>query len=312
MEPIQDALSHLMNNESFRKRYEQQKKDILSYPPIQVFLNEHKEIDEEKVERNLTKLLEYKTDSMHCTNCPGLEQCPNLMKGYTPKLLVHHQSIHISYEKCGLKVRYDEEARREELIQSLFMPKEIMQATFKNIDLTDPNRSEAIMKSLDFVERYRAGEPIKGLYFYGKFGVGKTYLLGALANELAIKKNVASLIVYAPEFFREMKQSIQDNTLQEKIDVVKEAPILMLDDIGAESMSSWIRDDVLGVILQYRMMEKLPTMYTSNKTLDELEVHFSLSTKGDFEELKAKRIMERIRHLTTPVYIGGENRRIFK
>lgn len=312
MEPIQNALKHFMNNEEFRKRYEDQKRQILSYRPIQDFLEKHPEINREKIGRSLSKLLEYKTEKEHCEQCPGLDNCPNLMQGYTPNLISHHQMMHVSYEKCSLKVRYDEIVRRDQLIQSLFIPKEIRKASFKNMDLNDPHRSEAIMKALDFVDRYEKGEPIKGLYFYGKFGVGKTYLLGALANELAVKKNISSLIVYAPEFFREMKQSIKDNSLQEKIDVVKEAPILMLDDIGAESMSSWIRDDVLGVILQYRMMEKLPTIYTSNKTLEELEEHFKVSMQGDFEELKAKRIMERIRHLTTPVYIGGDNRRIYK
>ncbi|MDI5788502.1 hypothetical protein PO124_09190 [Bacillus licheniformis] len=41
--------------------------------------------------------------------------------------------------------------------------------------------------------------------------------------------------------------------------MVKSTPILMLDDIGAESMSSWVRDEVLGAILQHRMSQQLPT-----------------------------------------------------
>ena len=36
----------------------------------------------------------------------------------------------------------------------------------------------------------------------------------------------------------------------------------MIDDIGAESMTSWIRDDVLSVILQYRMQEQLVTTFS--------------------------------------------------
>ena len=35
----------------------------------------------------------------------------------------------------------------------------------------------------------------------------------------------------------------------------------MMDDIGADAMSSWIRDEVFGVILQYRMQEQLPTFF---------------------------------------------------
>ena len=136
----------------------------------------------------------------------------------------------------------------------------------------------------------------KGCIFTGKFGVGKSYLLGALANELAAR-HIHSVVVYVPEFLREMKQAIQDHTLSEKIEFVKRAPVLMLDDIGAETMSSWTRDEILGTILQYRMSEQLPTFLTSNFNYDELEHHLSFTQRGEKEVVKAGRIMERIRLL---------------
>lgn len=48
------------------------------------------------------------------------------------------------------------------------------------------------------------------------------------------------------------------------------AQVLVLDDIGAEQHSPWVRDDVLQVILQYRMQENLPTFFTSNLSFDDL------------------------------------------
>src|SRR5690606_7794142 len=130
----------------------------------------------------------------------------------------------------------------------------------------------------------------KGLYLYGKFGVGKTFIMGAIANELA-DRQIETMLVYTPDFFREMKQSIGDGTITEKLDRVKNAQVLILDDIGAEGISSWIRDDVLGVILQYRMMENLPTLFTSNYDFDELEEHLAYSERSGYERLKAMRIM---------------------
>ena len=90
---------------------------------------------------------------------------------------------------------------------------------------------------------------------------------------------------------------------------MKRSPILMIDDIGADAMSSWIRDEVFGVILQYRMQEQLPTFFSSNFTMDELEQHLSVTQRGDEEPLKAKRIMERIRYLTKEIEMTGRNRR---
>jgi len=106
-----------------------------------------------------------------------------------------------------------------------------------------------------------------------------------------------------------MKQAIGKDQVAEKLDAVKRSPILMIDDIGADAMSSWIRDEVFGVILQYRMQEQLPTFFSSNFTMDELERHLSVTQRGDEEPLKAKRIMERIRYLTKEIEMTGRNRR---
>lgn len=106
-----------------------------------------------------------------------------------------------------------------------------------------------------------------------------------------------------------MKQAIGKDQVAEKLDAVKRSPILMIDDIGADAMSSWIRDEVFGVILQYGMQEQLPTFFSSNFTMDELEQHLSVTQRGDEEPLKAKRIMERIRYLTKEIEMTGRNRR---
>ncbi len=106
-----------------------------------------------------------------------------------------------------------------------------------------------------------------------------------------------------------MKQAIGKETVGPELTRVKQAPILMIDDIGADSLSSWIRDEVLGVILQYRMQEHLPTFFSSNFSMDELEEHLSVTQRGEIEPLKAKRIMERIRYLSQEVSMSGRNRR---
>ena len=97
--------------------------------------------------------------------------------------------------------------------------------------------------------------------------------------------------------------------VNEKIDAVKKAEILMLDDIGAEANSTWIRDEVLGVILQYRMQEDLPTFFSSNFTMQQLEEHLRMGNRGEDEPMKAKRLMERIRFLSREVPMTGKNRR---
>lgn len=53
----------------------------------------------------------------------------------------------------------------------------------------------------------------------------------------------------------------------------------MLDDLGAETMTAWTRDEILGTIFHYRMAEQLPTFITSNFNYEELEHHLAQSQK---------------------------------
>ncbi|EPC73643.1 DNA replication protein [Lacticaseibacillus paracasei subsp. paracasei Lpp41] len=115
--------------------------------------------------------------------------------------------------------------------------------------------------------------------------------------------------MHVPTFVVEMKNAIGNNTVLPKIDRIKRAQVLILDDIGAESISPWVRDDVLGIILQYRMQEKMPTLFSSNKSMEDLTASLAGTDRGNSEMLKAKRIMERIHFLAKEVQVGGENRR---
>ena len=89
---------------------------------------------------------------------------------------------------------------------------------------------------------------------------------------------------------------------------LKNVDILLIDDIGAENVTAWGRDEILGTILQYRMNNKLSTFFTSNLTLEELEVHLSLS-KNSEDKVKARRIIERIKELTEDLELVSINRR---
>ena len=84
---------------------------------------------------------------------------------------------------------------------------------------------------------------------------------------------------------------------------------MILDDIGAETLSQWSRDDVLGVILQARMDNDLATCFTSNMEMDDLEDHFA-STKNAVDPVKAARLMQRVRYLAKEIIVTGRNRRL--
>ncbi|GEL76830.1 primosomal protein DnaI [Tenuibacillus multivorans] len=309
MESIQTTLNNwLKGKESYQKSMKQMRDQVLSSPEIKDFLIRHPEITDDQLDKQLIKLYEYNTQSKACEKCPSLEQCCNVISGYAPEIRYENDHIKLSYHECPNKEKHLEELEKRNFVQSLHMPKEIHEARFNDLYLNETGRVKVHQEVKKFLDKSQDKIPSKGLYLYGKFGVGKTFILGALANALAERK-IDTYFIYMPELVREMKASINDSSINTKIDRFKNASVLVLDDIGAEFSSAWFRDEVLGAILQYRMMERLPVFFTSNYAPDELESILSKSGKGEYEQLKAARIMERIRQISEPVEVIGENYR---
>ncbi|PXW90083.1 replicative DNA helicase loader DnaI [Streptohalobacillus salinus] len=309
MESIEQSLKKWMNeNESFQEVYQKMKQEVLKDPDVVAFIQAHEELDQQAVDRQLMKLYEFHSQNKDCGNCPDKGCKNNILPGYKPKLEVVGDTIHLTYEKCLYTLQQEAQKKRHAKVKSLYMPKDILEAKITAIDSSSPDRHDAIKRVVRYAQSIDQGVSEKGLYFHGPFGVGKTYFLGALANEFA-DRNIETMLIYMPEFVREIKSSFKDDSVSEKVEAFKKVKVLMIDDIGAESLSSWFRDEVLGSILQYRMMEGLPVFFSSNYDLRQLEKHLAQNSKGDIEELKAGRIIERIKQVSSPVLIDAENRR---
>jgi primosomal protein DnaI len=305
MDSIADYLNKMTSSSEVRDKYESLINQALQDEEVFQFITDHQDqLSTEAVERSAASLYEFVIEKEKARKGEG-----QLMPGYVPKLIINNKRIEVTYVATSdhMHKRAQEDLKRR--IKSVYMPKDIKEATFEEYEDTH-GRREALDKAIQFVEEYVQNPDTfhKGLYLYGAFGVGKTYLLGAMAHELSTFGYPSTLVHY-PTFATEMRSSIGESTTGEKLDAYKNTPILMLDDIGAEYPTDWIRDDVLGVVLQYRMQNELPTLFSSNFNMDELAEHLTYNQRGEASALKAQRIMERVRFLTTPVEVSGRNRR---
>ncbi|MGM9879163.1 MAG: primosomal protein DnaI [Bacilli bacterium] len=268
-------------------------------------------INKEKLYKHTSGLENSALEFENCSSCKGLGFCKNELNGYVNLPVVDGEDITFNYKACHFKQKELEKNKYKENLNLFDMPKKLKDAKIKDIYTDDTSRSEAIKYVVNFLKNYKK-EDVKGLYLHGNFGCGKTYLISALFNELA-KKGEKCAIIYFPEFLRTLKASFQksedmDATFSEKYEYIKNIPYLLIDDIGAENVSSWGRDEILGTLLQYRMNENLSTFFTSNLTMEELENHLATGN-NKIEKVKARRIIERIKCLTCDVEIIGKSRR---
>lgn len=275
---------------------------------LQAFQEAHPELTREDYLKALSSVYTAVKEQYWCERCPGLDKCPNLVKGHRNRLELVQGTIVSPISPCEKQQVYEEDQRRRRLMRSYSISEETLQASFEKLELDAGNRA-AVAAGLQFCEKVGSGEKIKGLYLHGPFGVGKSYLMGAIARELS-ERNIASLMVYVPDFVREMKDSLSDQSHASKLEVLKDVPVLILDDIGAENLTPWVRDEIIGVILNHRVNNHLPTLFTSNYSLEELEEHMSISNGNRIEKTKAARVLERIRHYVEVFAIMRKNQRI--
>ncbi|HFU4122436.1 TPA: primosomal protein DnaI [Streptococcus suis] len=299
MKSVQDNLEHKQS--LVRQSYEQLVAEIMQDKDVAEFIRQHG-LNQDEIGRSISKFYEFINErDKFFTNDQTY-----MAKGYQPVLVMNQGYADVSYLETAELVELRKLEAIKNRIQLINMPASLKNVTIADLDRQDENRVGIMLAISDFVKR--VGQDNKGIYLYGTFGIGKSYLMAYLANLLSKTHLLSTTMLHYPTFVVDIKNAIKDGSVKERIDEVKTAQVLVLDDIGAEQHSSWIRDDVLQVILQYRMQENLPTFFTSNFSFADLERHFSAGKSGD-ETWQAKRVMERIRFLAQEMQLLGVNRR---
>ncbi len=288
---------------------------VLNDPLVLKLRERYPDVDDATLRLNLNRLYQMSTEYRNCKYCPGLENCPNDMQGHSTTIscatLNGRWQVVDQKTPCSKWTAYTQQEQIRKRITSFFVDETIFGAEYDPSEMLDldENRELAVMDLIRYIDKTRnEGLQKKGLYLQGNFGTGKTYLAGFMLKELA-KEGFSGVIVYMPEFVEDAKAlMLEPQQLKETISLMKEADLLVFDDIGAENLSPWVRDHVLGAILNYRMNRK-PTFYTSNHDLEALEKHFSFTHKEGEELHKGQRLMDRVRPFVEVVHVRGRNQR---
>ena len=113
---------------------------------------------------------------------------------------------------------------------------------------------------------------LKGwLLLQGGYGAGKTHLAAAIAN-FAVEMGVPTLFLTVPDLLDMLRFSYDssDTTFEERFNEIRNASLLVLDDFGTQNATDWAQEKLFQ-ILNYRYINKLPLVVTTNLLLDEIE-----------------------------------------
>lgn len=129
------------------------------------------------------------------------------------------------------------------------------------------NLRRAYEAAMDF-----AAHPQGWLLLTGSYGSGKTHLAGAIANR-AIDRGSGAIFMVAPDLLDHLRATYSPNSetgYDALFEQVRNAPLLVLDDLGAQSSTPWAQEK-LYQLLNHRYNLRLPTVITTNQRLDEME-----------------------------------------
>jgi DNA replication protein DnaC len=137
--------------------------------------------------------------------------------------------------------------------------------------------------------RQYAGSLNGWLLLQGGFGCGKTHLAAAIAN-FVVGMGVPTLFLTVPDLLDTLRFSFdsEDTTFEQRFDEIRNAPLLVLDDFGTHNATAWAQEKLFQIV-NYRYINKLPMVVTTNLDLDEVDARIR-SRLADPELVSAVRI----------------------
>ena len=197
----------------------------------------------------------------------------------------------------------DRKRKRMERVASLkrdsLMDQKFKSCSFDTIEVTDENRRQVELCKR-YAEKFDAMlAKNQGLLLYGSVGTGKTHLACCIGNH--VMENL--MPVFATSLVKIIRKASSFRNAEDENDFlsrVNMADLLILDDLGAERSTDYALEIVYNVIdSRYRIGK--PMIVTTNLSLQEMT---------DTEDVRYKRIYDRIFEVCYPIEVTGKSWRM--
>lgn len=247
---------------------------------------------------------EYLSSCNLCKKRENINKCQQQVPGYRRKLFIKDNQITTVLTDCLHRINKldQKEAIDKFLIRhypdsllSLSWTKDFKVVGKERLEIT--NYLQKLLKAKSYCQ---------GLFLSGEPGSGKTFIFILIANKLIQQKHTVSFISW-PQFISEIKSNFENgNENSKKIEQIKNSDFLFIDDLGSESITAWERDELLFPILDARDLSAKTTFINSSYDLNALSRNYRLKRDTN-EEIKIKRLIERIKRLTVSINLTKQN-----
>jgi DNA replication protein DnaC len=175
-------------------------------------------------------------------------------------------------EPCECVLNEDDHVRRTRL-ERMSNLGALTRFTFENMVPTGRNDDTGWFERAYDAARDYAANPAGWLVFTGTSGSGKTHLAAAIANQ-RINAGEPALFMVVPDLLDHLRASYEpdedDMGFEQLFDQVRNAPLLILDDVDTGSGSPWAREKLFQIV-NHRFNASLPTVFTTTTRPQQLD-----------------------------------------
>ena len=269
---------------------EQMKEALYACPSALKFCREQGMTDE-VMDKNITKIYDFVRDINYCRKCPGIKKCKKDNAYVISKVTYSYGVVENQLIPCP------------EILKRVTFERQFLVRDFADewldVIMSDINKSKEKTQAASNYMKYLRNEEYNWLYLTGGIGSGKSYLAAAMSIDLAkrgLKGKSPICFINASKRFLELSDlnKQKSDEFKKKLELYSTVPVLIIDDFGHEFKNDFIRDAIVNEIITTRCNKKLFTIFTSNFTLDEIEILYSTSNAG---AIMSKQIVKTIRSM---------------
>ena len=190
----------------------------------------------EELKENLYLIKSSINDIDTCKNSKQ-EKCINYL-GYHSHIDRINNKLMMVAKKCP---------KQEQFENKYFYKKNFIYDSFQNQDISKvlinsnyfkDNVDISVKKIANEFKEMIKNDNIHGLYIYGDFGIGKTYLCMGMANEISKRLNKKICFINMTDMTSRIKRLFDfKEELNSFIETLKKIDVLFIDDIGSEQAS---------------------------------------------------------------------------
>lgn len=182
---------------------------------------------------------------------------------------------HSDFGKLFRCPNYPLDLQRREKLRKLGNLDAFTDKTFDTFSIDLPGLNTLQRGSLETalqVSRDFAGQPDGWLLLEGTYGCGKTHLAAAVGNA-RLDHEESVLFITTPDLLDHLRNTFGPSSevgYDEMFDRLRNAPLLILDDLGVENPSAWAQEKLFQ-LLNHRYAHHMPTVITTNADINVLD-----------------------------------------